>query len=90
MFCRQEDVWHPIEELHEVTKAMMQGNFEEKVAYDYDGEIGTLCHDFECMRQELLDGTKREKRAKEKEKELYASISHDLKTPIASITGYVE
>lgn len=86
----REDVWTPIQNLHLVTKEMLRGNFNSSVTYDYDGDLGSLCHDFENMREELLAGYRRENKAKEKEKELYASISHDLKTPIASIRGYLE
>lgn len=86
----KEDIWTPIHNLHLVTKDMMRGKFDTSVYYDYDGAIGSLCHDFESMRNEILSGYQRENRAKEKEKELYASISHDLKTPIASIRGYLE
>lgn len=84
------DVWRPIQELHQVTKDMLEGKLESKLAYDYEGEIGTLCRDFESMREEVLDSMQREVEVKGKERALYASISHDLKTPLAIITGYLE
>lgn len=84
------DIWEPVKELHMVMNHIAKGDMEMQVTYDYDGVIGTLCHDFECMREEIIDSHQRELRLQEKERALYASISHDLKTPLASVTGYLE
>lgn len=86
----KKDVWNPISEIHKSTKSILNGNLEESIQYDYCGEIGTLCHDFEKMRDEIHDREVREQQASEKERVLYASISHDLKTPLAIIAGYLE
>ncbi len=86
----QRDMIAPIKELHKVTNSIQTGNLEERLQYDYDGEIGQLCHDFEALRSELSFSKENEKKLKEKEKLLMAYISHDLKTPIATISGYIE
>lgn len=86
----KKDVWHPVREIHKSTKSILCGNLEERISYDYSGEIGTLCHDFEKMRDEIRERELREQQANEKERVLYASISHDLKTPIAIMIGYLE
>ncbi|MDO5520581.1 MAG: HAMP domain-containing sensor histidine kinase [bacterium] len=85
-----QDILVPIHKIHELTNRIRQGELEEALDYDYDGEIGTLCHDFEALREELLFSTNNEKKLKEKEKLLLAYISHDLRTPIAIISCYVE
>ena len=84
------DIWNPVEEIHESTRSILNGNYREKILYDYRGEIGMLCHDFEKMRDEICAGAIREQQSREKERVLYASISHDLKTPLAIIIGYLE
>ncbi len=86
----KNDVFEPISQLHSSTCDILYGRLDKPVRYDYDGEIGTLCHDFELMRTELSDGLRREKRLKDNEKLLMASISHDLKTPLATVSGYLE
>ncbi len=84
------DIILPLREIHRVTNKIQRGNLEESVRYDYDSEVGALCHDFEEMRAQLKFSTENEQKLKEKEKKLLAYISHDLRTPIASIAGYVE
>ncbi|MGX7244410.1 sensor histidine kinase [Enterococcus quebecensis] len=53
-------------------------------------EVKQLTDDFEKMREALIDSTEEQEKLEENRKELVASISHDLKTPITSIIGYVE
>lgn len=86
----KKDIFVPVRQLHNATCDIMKGQLDTKVKYDYDGEIGMLCHDFELMRMELCDSVRREQKMKEEEKILTASISHDLKTPLATIRGYLE
>lgn len=53
-------------------------------------EVKQLTDDFEKMREALLHSTEEQGKLENNRKELVASISHDLKTPITSIIGYVE
>lgn len=83
-------VFKPIQQLNNATKTILEGDFTIPLRYDYEDETGILCHNFEQMRGELLEYNRREQEIREKEKVLLACISHDLKTPLASILGYVE
>ncbi|MGL4762237.1 MAG: ATP-binding protein [Sarcina sp.] len=86
----KNDVLEPIDKMHKSAKEILKGNYSEKISYDYYGEIGEFSHDFESMRDNLVNASEKEKALKIAEKELLACISHDLKTPIANITGYCE
>ena len=56
----------------------------------YTGEVGELFHNYEEMRLRLKESTEESIENEKKNKELISNITHDLKTPITSITGYVE
>lgn len=53
-------------------------------------EVKQLVHEFDEMRAALVASTNQQNKLESNRKELVASISHDLKTPITSIIGYVE
>ena len=76
--------------MHKSAREILKGNYLEYVNYDYHGEIGEFSHDFEAMRDSLVVAREKEENIKRAEKELLACISHDLKTPIANISGYCE
>lgn len=86
----KEEFVNPISELNHSADAIIRGDFSKKIKYNSDTEIGKLCASFEMMRDELKDSIERERSLEDSRKELITCISHDLRTPIASIKAYVD
>lgn len=84
-----KDILAPLTTLHESARRILKGDFSYKIKYDYDSEIGDFCHDFEAMRDEIRFSKEKEQAIKANEKELLACLSHDIKTPLTAIHGYV-
>ena len=80
----------PIDELSIAMKNIAEGNLEYQLSVQYTGEVGELFHNYEEMRLRLKESTEESIENEKKNKELISNITHDLKTPITSITGYVE
>ena len=80
----------PIHMLQVATQNIKNGNLDFEVEVHNKDEIGELCEDFEEMRIRLKDNAEEKLRSEQQSKELISNISHDLKTPITAIKGYVE
>ncbi|MDE6167674.1 MAG: HAMP domain-containing histidine kinase [Acetatifactor sp.] len=83
-------VFTPISELNVAMRRIKEGNFEYALETDVRGEIGDLYRNYEDMRLRLKETTEENKEQEKQNRELVSNISHDLKTPITAIKGYVE
>lgn len=80
----------PISLLKEATAEIKNGNLDSEIVESGDREIRELCSDFEEMRIKLKDSIHMKTKYDDNRKMLVSSISHDLKTPLTSIEGYVQ
>jgi histidine kinase len=80
----------PIRGLQKAAKRMKEGDLTLTIPVTSKDELGQLAQGFEEMRVRLKDSIEKQLAYEENRKELIANISHDLKTPITTIKGYVE
>jgi signal transduction histidine kinase len=80
----------PINKLSEAAQQISEGNLDFKIEPMNKDELGQLSKTFEMMRRKLKESAELQMKYEENRKELITNISHDLKTPMTSIIGYVE
>ncbi|WP_432408753.1 HAMP domain-containing sensor histidine kinase [Wukongibacter sp. M2B1] len=80
----------PLKELSRATENISKGNLEYEIRYKNNDEIGKFCIAFDTMREKLKKSLEKQVEYEKSRRELIASISHDLRTPITSIKGYVD
>ncbi|OOM25989.1 sensor histidine kinase [Clostridium beijerinckii] len=86
----EKRIMKPIEKLKDGVEQIARGNYDVKVDNDVYNEIGILIYDFNKMAETLKKSEEMKIEYEENRKALIANISHDLKTPITSINGYIE
>ena len=80
----------PINQLKKALHSIENGDYDTSLIKPKQAEFEGLFKDFESMRIKLKENRDRRNLAEKQNKELIANITHDLKTPITSIRGYVE
>lgn len=80
----------PIDNLLVATNKMILGDYTGRIDHGEVDEIQELCGKLEMLRDELKVSKEKEMSLVRGRKELIAAISHDLRTPIASIEAYIE
>lgn len=73
----------PIETIRSATRAIADGNYSHRVADADIVELDALGHDVNHLAQTLEDTEERRAR-------LLSDVTHELRTPLASIDGFVE
>ncbi|MBP1904055.1 signal transduction histidine kinase [Paenibacillus turicensis] len=73
-----------IEQVHKIEEGVVQ-----KITVEHVGELGQLASDINRMLERLRTSMEEERRAEQTKSELITNVSHDLRTPLTSITGYL-
>jgi putative uncharacterized protein (fragment) len=80
----------PLDKLQTATKKIADGDLDYQLDERDFSEIPFLFKDFERMRIKLKEDEEEKKLSEDAARELVSNISHDLKTPLTAIRGYVE
>jgi signal transduction histidine kinase len=86
----QRRIFVPIEELKKGVDEIAKGNYNVSVDYFIPNDVGVLIASFNEMAEKLQESEQLKAEYEENRKNFIANISHDLKTPVTTIQGYIE
>jgi len=80
----------PFVKLKDFAKNVASGDLDTPLKMDKHGVFGAFTESFDLLREELKIARENEREADRRKKELVATLSHDIKTPVAAIKATVE
>lgn len=81
----KKNIIRPFRRLKDFAGRVAEGRLDEPLEMDKGNLFGAFSESFDIMREELAESKQRELELQKKERELVASLSHDLKTPVTGI-----
>jgi signal transduction histidine kinase len=90
LFYIDNRVFKPFRRLQGFARHVAAGNLDMPLEMDRENLFGAFTESFDLMREELNKARESERQANRSKKELVASLSHDIKTPVASIKAVTE
>lgn len=88
VFYLRKHIFDPVKRMNDFAGQIARGNLD--IPVDYSASFGAFSESFDIMREELLYARKGEQEADKRRREVIASISHDIKNPVASIQAIAE
>ncbi len=90
LWITTRDIVRPLRQLEQGSLRIAEGDLNFRLESKVGNEVGSVIRSYEKMRSELQRSIEVQLALEENRKELISNISHDLKTPLTSIKGYVE
>ena len=90
LFYINNSILKPFSDMKAFAMDVSKGNLDRKLSMDKGNYFGDFTWAFENMRKEIIRSRTAEKNAIENNKTVIATLSHDIKTPMASIRAYAE
>lgn len=85
-----QNILRPFNKLEHLATEVAKGNLDSSLNYPRHNFFGAFTWSFDMLRNELKSSQVRADEAERTKKELVAILSHDIRTPIASIKAYAE
>lgn len=83
-------ILRPFSKLEKYAEQVAKGNLDFPLEYERENFFGAFTWAFDHMRKEIVRARKNEAQAISENKTIIATLSHDIKTPIASVRAYAE
>jgi len=90
IYVLSRNIVKPLTQLENAALQIKKGNYDFEINTNAKDEIGDLSRTFEETRKQLKETEKIKRKYDNSRNELISNISHDLKTPITTIKGYIE
>ncbi len=90
LFYLRRVIIRPFRKLKDFARRVAGGNLDVPLAMDRENLFGAFTESFDIMRDELKKARMAEAKANAEKKELVAKLSHDIRTPVASIKAAAE
>lgn len=83
-------IMQPVEELHQAAARVKDGNLDEPIVYAAHDEFEEVCNTFNEMQSNLKAGMEKNAKYEKARTEMVSGISHDLRTPLTSVKGFIK
>lgn len=90
LFWVFRNIVKPFDDLKDFASDVASGNLDKPLEMDRGNIFGNFTESFDIMRTELNEAKQKEYEAQRSKMELVSQLSHDIKTPVASIKALGE
>ena len=87
---QQQHLTRTVQTLSRQVRQVSRGDLGMQIQAQTSDEIGQLALDVDAMRLSIIDKLQREEEAWKANSQLITAISHDVRTPLTALMGYLE